>query len=63
LPSPFKCANFRHNSDGSWSPLRPITIRSGDTMATLAPGVSFGTGASFAGVDLAAVLSRRCVPH
>ena len=63
LPSPFRCSNFRHNSDGSWSPLRPITIRTDNTTATLAPGVSFGTGASFAGVDLAAALNRQCVPH
>ena len=61
LPSPFRCANFTHNSDGTWSPLRPITIRTGDTKATLAPGVSFGTGARFGGVDLAAELNRRCV--
>ena len=63
LPSPFRCSNFRHNSDGSWSPLRPVTIRTGDTTATVAPGVSFATGATFAGVDLAAVLNRQCVPH
>jgi hypothetical protein len=63
LPSPFRCANFTHNSDGSWSPLRPVTIRTGDTTATVAPGVTFGTGATFAGVDLAAVLNRQCVPH
>ena len=63
LPSPFRCSNFRHNSDGSWSPLRPITIKTGETTATLAPGVSFGTGVSFAGVDLAAALNRQCVPH
>ena len=63
LPSPFRCADFTRNSDGSWSPLRPITIKTGETTATLAPGVSFGTGASFAGVDLAAALNRQCVPH
>jgi hypothetical protein len=63
LPSPFRCSNFRRNSDGSWSPLRPITIRTGDTTATVAPGVSFGTGATFAGVDLATVLNKQCVPH
>src|SRR6202166_713839 len=63
LPSPFRCSDFRHNSYGSWSPLRPITIRTGDTTATLAPGASFGTGATFAGVDLAGVLNRQCVPH
>jgi len=63
LPSPFRCSNFTHNRDGSWWPLRPITIKSGGTIATVAAGVSFGSGASFAGVDLAAVLNRQCVPH
>ena len=63
LPSPFRCSQFAHNSDGTWSPLRPITIRTGDTTATIGPGVSFATGATFAGVDLAAVLNRQCIPH
>ena len=63
LPSPFRCANFKHNSDGSWSPLRPITISSGDTKATLQPGASFTTGATYGGVDLAAELNRRCTAH
>ena len=63
LPSPFRCTNFTRNSDGSWSPLRPVTIRSGDTTATLQPGVSFNTGATFGGVDVAAELNRRCVAH
>lgn len=63
LPSPFRCADFTHNSDGSWSPLRPVTIRSGGTTATLAPGVSFNAGVSFGGVDVAAILNRRCIAH
>src|SRR5579862_601915 len=58
LPSPFRCADFTHNSDGSWSPLRPVSISSGDTKATLQPGTSFNTGATYAGVDVAAVLNR-----
>ena len=63
LPSPFRCTNFTRNSDGSWSPLRSVTIRSGDTKATLEPGLSFNTGATFAGVDVAAELNRRCIRH
>lgn len=63
LPSPFRCVDFTHNSDGSWSPLRPVTIQSGDTKATLQPGVSFNTGVTLAGVDVAAELNRRCTAH
>ena len=63
LPSPFRCANFTHNSDGSWTPLKPVTIRAGDTKATLEPGVDFTTGTTYGGVDVAAILNRRCVAH
>lgn len=63
LPSPFRCADFTRNGDGTWSPLRPIAIRSGDTKATLEPGVSVTPGTTYGGVDVAAVLNRRCVPH
>src|SRR5215467_4654057 len=63
LPSPFRCADFRHNSDGSWSPMPPVTIRSGDATATLAPGATFTTGVVFAHVDVAAELNKRCVRH
>ena len=60
LPSPFRCANFTHHSDGSWSALRPVTIGSGGTKATLEPGANFTAGTSFAGVDVGAQLNRRC---
>ncbi|HLY06081.1 MAG TPA: hypothetical protein VKR31_10065 [Rhizomicrobium sp.] len=63
LPSPFRCADFTRNSDGSWSPLRPVTIKSGDTKATLQPGESLNAGATFGGVDVAADLNRRCIAH
>jgi hypothetical protein len=63
LPSPFRCSHFTHNSDGSWSVLRSVTIRSGDTTTTLQPGASFAPGATFAGIDLAVVLNRQCIPH
>lgn len=63
LPSPFRCTDFTRNSDGSWSPLRPITISTDNTRATLKPGVSISTGATYGGVDVAAELNRRCIPH
>ena len=63
LPSPFRCTDFTRNSDGSWSPLKPVTISTGDTKATLQPGVNVTTGATYGGVDVAAELNRRCIPH
>src|SRR5579871_4415503 len=60
VPSPFRCANFTRNSDGSWSPLHPVTIRTGNTKATLEPGTNLTTGATYGGVDVAAELNRRC---
>src|SRR5665213_3099985 len=58
-PQPLTCADFRHNPDGSWSPLHPVTI-GGVTMGT---GTSFNPGVQMGGVDLAASLNAHCIPH
>lgn len=50
------CADFQHNSDGSWSPVHPVTING----VTMGPGVAFREGVSFGGVDLAAALNKQC---
>ena len=55
-PVSLRCANFRHNPDGSWSPRRPVTIAG----VTIGRRVSFGEAVSVSGVDLAATLDRRC---
>ena len=46
--------SFRRNANGSWTPLRPVSLN-GITMGT---GVAFTQGVSFGGVDLAAELNR-----
>jgi hypothetical protein len=50
------CSDFKHNADGSWSPLHPLTLRG----ATMNPGASFNAGASFNGVELPALLDKEC---
>jgi hypothetical protein len=50
------CSDFKHNADGSWSPLHPLTVRG----ATVNPGASFNTGAYFNEVDLPGLLSKEC---
>jgi hypothetical protein len=50
------CSDFKHNADGSWSPLHSLTVRS----ATMNPGASFNTGAYFNDVDLPGLLNKEC---
>jgi hypothetical protein len=50
------CSDFKHNADGSWSPLHPVTVRG----ATVNPGASFNTGAYFNEVDLPGLLGKEC---
>ena len=50
------CSDFKKNPDGSWSPVRPVTLNG----VTMGPGVSFNPGVSFGGVDLASILNKQC---
>lgn len=50
------CLDFQRNPNGSWSPLKPVSI--GGVQMT--PGVQFTPGVSFSGIDLAAELNRQC---
>lgn len=52
----FSCADFVRNPNGSWSPVRPVTIGS----VTMGPGVSFNPGMLIGGVDIAAWLNANC---
>lgn len=54
--TPVRCADFRRQTDGAWTPRRPVVVGG----VGLAPGVSFTPGVAFGGVDLAAVLDARC---
>jgi hypothetical protein len=50
------CSDFVRNPDGSWSPVRVITLNG----VTMGPGVAFSPGVAFGGVDLATILNRQC---
>jgi hypothetical protein len=53
-----KCADFKHNEDGSWSPVAPVTING----VMMSPDVSFRAGAQMGGVDIGAMLDKKCLP-
>jgi len=60
-PSPLaqaqlRCADFRRNADGSWSPVRPVKVGT----ATLGVGVSIRREVTYAGVSPAQDLDARC---
>jgi hypothetical protein len=44
--------SFRHNSDGTWTPLKTIAVAG----VTMEPGVVFSRGTLFSGIDVAAFL-------
>jgi hypothetical protein len=54
------CSQFRHNDDGSWSPLVPVRITGPNGSVQIGPGVSFREGVAFMGIDLAALLDQQC---
>ena len=55
------CQDFRKNNDGSWSPIRPVSIQlpSGGNVV-VGPGVTLRPGGQFMGFDLATVLNAQC---
>jgi hypothetical protein len=53
------CSDFKHNADGSWSPLHALTVRG----ATMNLGASFNTDAYFNDVDLPGLLNKECTSH
>lgn len=44
--------SFRHNGNGTWTPLKTITVGG----VTMEPGVVFSLGVPFGGIDVAAYL-------
>lgn len=55
--APPNCADFRHNPDGSWSPVHPVTV--GDV--TISRKGNFAPGTVVGGVDIAAQLNQQCL--
>jgi hypothetical protein len=62
LGQTFDCSNFRHNEDGSWTPLSQITITiQNGSRVSMGPGVSFRPGVQFSGIDIAELLNQKCI--
>jgi hypothetical protein len=55
------CVDFEREPNGSWRPLRQITV-SNQTGAkvTIGPGMEFRPGVAFAGLDLGVALEQQC---
>jgi len=54
------CDAFHKNDNGTWSPTRQVTITSQNGSISLSPGVSFGPGVQFAGINLYVLLEQNC---
>jgi hypothetical protein len=59
--SALKCADFRHNSDGSWSPVREVTIQYPNGNESVGPQVTFPARGTYMGVAFAQILNQRCL--
>ncbi len=51
------CADFRRNSDGSWSPTHTLLFGN----VAMSPGTRFQAGMKIFGSDLGATLTARCL--
>lgn len=56
------CADFHRNADGSWTPNRPLALRTERGTISLQPGTSLRAGTAFNGVDFASALDQNCQP-
>jgi hypothetical protein len=56
----FTCEDFQHNEDGSWAPLKDMTIAAPNGQIELGPGVSLTVGLPILDLDLAAALNEKC---
>jgi len=58
---PLKCGDFKHNSDGSWSPVREVALLFPDgTTLGIAPSVMFPASGSYMGLPMTQLLNTQC---
>ena len=56
-----KCGDYKHNSDGSWSPTHEVNIVFPDgTSLTIAPNTVFSANGSWMGMDFGNLLNEQC---
>ncbi len=60
--SGISCADFRQNSNGSWSPIRKVTLVAPQGPFTVEPGETFGieTGGNLFNLKIARILNDHC---
>jgi hypothetical protein len=63
-PHGIKCEDFRQNTNGSWTPVRKVTLSCPSGLFSVEPDEMFGIGpgndASFCSLKIARVLNDRC---
>ena len=58
---PLKCADYKHNSDGSWAPAHEVDLLFPDgTTLNVAPSVNFPAIGSYMGLPMAQLLNQQC---
>ncbi len=60
--SGISCADFRQKSNGSWTPIRKVTLVAPQGPFTVEPGETFGieTGGNLFNLKIAQILNDRC---
>lgn len=58
IGQPLDCRQFRHNEDGSWTPIGQLTVTS-----TPYGGQIYVGPRAFVGPDLAQRLNQQCLTH
>jgi hypothetical protein len=60
--SGISCADFRQNSNGSWTPIRAVTLVAPQGPFTVGPSETFGieTGGNLFNLKIARILNDRC---
>ena len=54
------CSDFRKNPDGSWEPVRRVTITGPSGKINIKSGATLRSGVQFKGLDLAEWLDKNC---
>ncbi len=57
---PIACTDFQRGVNGTWTVIRPTTIRPQGVAMNLAPGQTFAKNQPVGGIDVTTVLDRRC---
>jgi len=57
---PISCSDFRRNDDGTWTPLKTVTIGAPQHQVQFGPDMSLRPGAVVNGVDLGGLLDVMC---